>query len=134
MNKKTVGFVGLGDMGLAMAGNLIKAGFPLVGYDLREERLCLLEEVGGDRATDCTDVGGKSDSVFIMVLNGDQARQVVAGPGGLLETLKPGATIIVSATISPAEVREVEAAADAKGVHLIDTPVSGGLGGAEAGP
>ncbi len=133
MNEKTVGFVGLGDMGMAMAGNLIEAGFPLVGYDLREERLALLEEAGGDRATGCAEVGGKSDAVFVMVLNGEQANQVVSGPGGLLETLKPGATIIVSATISPAEVREVAAAADAKGVHLIDTPVSGGLGGAEAG-
>jgi len=133
MTQKTVGFVGLGDMGLGMAGNLIKNGFPVIGYDLRDERMAMLEEAGGQRTGGCAEIGGKADAVFVMVLNGAQAFQVVAGPGGLLETLKPGATIIVSATISPAEVCAVEAAADAKGVHLIDTPVSGGLGGAQGG-
>ena len=130
---KKVGFVGLGDMGLAMAGNLLKAGFPLVGFDLREERRQALEEAGGRAATSCREVAANAETVFVMVLNGRQVQNVIAGEEGLLEGLQPGATIIVSATITPAEMRAAAEAAVAKGMQVIDTPVSGGLAGASAG-
>ena len=67
MTQKTVGFVGLGDMGLGMAGNLIKNGFPVIGYDLRDERMAMLEEAGGQRTGGCAEIGGKADAVFVMV-------------------------------------------------------------------
>ncbi len=130
---KKVGFVGLGDMGLAMAQNILKAGFPLVGFDLRDARLQALEQAGGQRVGSCREVGTKADTVFVMVLNGRQVQQVIAGPDGLLDGLRPGATIIVSATITPLEMKAAAEAAQAKGMHVIDTPVSGGLAGASAG-
>jgi 3-hydroxyisobutyrate dehydrogenase-like beta-hydroxyacid dehydrogenase len=120
-------------MGLGMARNLIKGGFPLTGFDLRDDRLAELEEAGGTRAAGCREVGEASDSVFVMVLNGDQVKDVIFGEGGLAEGLKPGSTVIVSATIHPSEIKELVAPAAEKGLLLIDTPVSGGKSGAEDG-
>lgn len=130
---KRIGIVGLGDMGIGLSRNLLKAGFDLTGFDLREERRQLLTEAGGTAVHSLNEVGRNSDAVFIMVLNGQQALDVVAGPGGLKESMSAGATIIVSATIEPQEVRAVEVALDGSGIELIDTPVSGGKSGAENG-
>lgn len=130
---KRIGFIGLGDMGIAMAKNIVKSGFELTGFDLREERLQMLTEAGGSPAGSVAEVGENSDTVFVMVLNGKQVQDVVGGEGGLMTTMKPGSTIIISATIEPAEVRDVEQLIAGKGIALIDTPVSGGKSGAEAG-
>ena len=130
---RRVGIIGLGDMGMGMARNIIKGGFPLTGFDLRDACLAELEEAGGIRAGSCREVGESSDAVFVMVLNGDQVKEVVFGDGGLAEGMKPGSTVIVSATIHPSEVKELVAPAAEKGLHLIDTPVSGGKSGAEDG-
>ena len=127
---KRVGIIGLGDMGIAMAKNIVKSGFELTGFDLREERMQMLTAAGGCRAGSVAEVGENSDTVFVMVLNGKQVQDVV---GGLMETMKPGSTIAISATIEPAEVREVEQRISGTGIKLIDTPVSGGKSGAEAG-
>ncbi len=130
---KRVGIVGLGDMGMGMAKNLLEGGFSLTGFDLRESRRVDLEEAGGSRAESSRQVGEQSDVVFVMVLNGDQVKQVVLGADGLLEGMQPETTIIVSATINPAEVRELVEPVSAKGVRLIDSPVSGGKAGADGG-
>jgi len=130
---KRVGIVGLGDMGLGMARNLLEGGFPLTGFDLRHERRTELVKAGGTAAESCREVGEQSEVVFVMVLNGDQVKQVVLGPEGLLEGMQPGTTIIVSATINPAEVRELVDPVGEKGIHLIDSPVSGGKAGADGG-
>ena len=130
---KKVGFVGLGNMGIGMAKNLLKNGFELTGYDLREERLKELSRLGGKPVANCREVAENSEAVFVMVLNGKQVKEVVLGEQGLLEGLKPNSTIIVSATIHPWEVREIEPLVLDKGINLIDTPVSGGKPGAENG-
>jgi putative dehydrogenase len=130
---KRVGLIGLGDMGMGMARNILKHGYELTGYDLRSERLAQLTELGGKTAASCAAVAANSEAIFVMVLNGGQAREVVLGPGGLVEGLQRGAAVIVSSTIHPADVKALEAPLAAKGVHLIDTPVSGGRGGAEGG-
>lgn len=131
--QKRIGIIGLGDMGIGLSRNILKAGFPLTGFDLRDERLALLEQAGGTRGKSVGDVGQNSDSVFVMVLNGMQAHDVVAGENGLRDTMKAGDTILVSATIEPAEIRAVESALQGTGIELVDTPVSGGKSGAEAG-
>jgi 3-hydroxyisobutyrate dehydrogenase-like beta-hydroxyacid dehydrogenase len=120
-------------MGMGMARNIIKGGFPLTGFDLRDARLAELEQAGGTRAASCREVGEASDSVFVMVLNGDQVKEVIFGEDGLAEGLKPGSTVIVSATIHPSEIRELVAPAAEKGLLLVDTPVSGGKSGADDG-
>jgi putative dehydrogenase len=128
-----IGIVGLGDMGIGMAKNLIKNGFELTGYDVRPERLSKLMDLGGTPANNSREVGEKSDTVFVMVLNGKQVHDVILGDGGLLKGLKPGSTIIVSATINPSEVKALLEPISAKGINLIDSPVSGGKPGAENG-
>ena len=127
---KHVGIIGLGDMGIGLARNLIGSGFQLTGFDLRESRRTLLAEAGGTAADSIAQVGEAATSVFVMVLNGEQALAVVEE---LKTTLKPGSTIIVSATIEPAEVREVADRLEGTGIQLIDTPVSGGKSGADNG-
>lgn len=128
-----VGLIGLGDMGIGMAKNIIESGFELTGFDLRTERLDMLKELGGSVAANPREVGSKSDAVFIMVMNSQQVDAVVNGADGLLQSLQPGSTIIVTATIEPRDMRTVEEPILAKGVHLIDSPVSGGKPGADSG-
>lgn len=130
---KKVGFIGLGDMGMSMAKNLIKEGFDLTGFDLRESQQSELKEAGGQAAESIAALGQAVDVVFIMVMTGQQVDSIINGEGGLLESLAPGKTIILTATIEPAQARAVAKPVLEKGVHMIDSPVSGGKGGAEAG-
>ena len=126
---KTTAVVGLGNMGIGMAKNLLQAGFPVIGYDLRADRRDLLAEMGGKPAEGLADLAG-TDVVFIMVMSGAQALDVVNGLKGLLDE---GATIIVTVTIAPVEMRAVADALAGCKLNLIDSPVSGGKFGAEAG-
>ena len=126
---KTTAVVGLGNMGIGMAKNLLQAGFPVIGYDIRADRLDRLTEMGGTPARGMKDLAG-ADVVFVMVLNGKQALDVVRE---LMADLRDGATIIVTATIAPAEMRGVAEALAGSKLNLIDSPVSGGKFGAEAG-
>ena len=130
---KRVGVIGLGDMGSGLAKNLIANGFKTSGNDLSEERMEAFREMGGHAAASAAEVGAASDAVFVMVMNGDQAKEVILGETGLLATLPEGGAVILSATIKPREAREIGAAMEGSGRHLIDTPVSGGFPGAQGG-
>lgn len=130
---KKIGFVGLGDMGIGLTSNLLKNNFEVTGFDIREERIKELVEQGGKPAANCREVAENSDAVFVMVLNGQQVQNVILGKDGLLEGLKKGATIIVTATINPSEIIELVKPLSEKGINLIDTPVSGGKSGADNG-
>jgi L-threonate 2-dehydrogenase len=130
---KRIGLIGLGDMGMGLAKNILKRGYELTGYDVRQDRLTQFVQLGGKAASDCQEVGAQAEAVFVMVLNGDQVKEVTLGARGLLNTLKPGTTVLVSATIHPHEVRALEVPLAAQGINLIDTPVSGGKMGAENG-
>ena len=130
---RSVGVIGLGDMGIGIARSLVAAGFPTVGFDLRPERVDLLEALGGRPAASCAEVGARADAVFVMVLSGGQASDALLGTDGALEGMREESTVILTATILPAEVKALQAPLAARGVGLIDTPVSGGKAGAEAG-
>ena len=130
---KRVGFIGLGNMGLGMAKNIRKAGFELTAYDVSEQPLEEIAQSGARVAQSPREVGEHSDVVFIMVLNGPQVKSVVAGKDGLLKGLKPGSTIICTATIQRSEMIEVAKIVAEKEIHLIDSPVSGGQPGAAQG-
>jgi 3-hydroxyisobutyrate dehydrogenase-like beta-hydroxyacid dehydrogenase len=130
---KKVGIIGLGNMGLGMAQNILKAGFELTAYDVREQPLEEIARSGARVAHSPREVGELADVVFIMVLNGAQVKSVVAGENGLLQSLKPGATIICTATIQRSEIIEVAQMAAEKEIHVIDSPVSGGQPGAAQG-
>ena len=130
---KRIGIIGLGDMGIGMAKNIVERGYELTGYDLRDDRLRALAQLGGKPAASCLEVANASDAVFIMVLNGQQVKEVILGEDGLLAGFKPGTTIIVTATIHPSEIKELVKPVSAAGINLMDSPVSGGKSGADNG-
>jgi 3-hydroxyisobutyrate dehydrogenase/putative dehydrogenase len=130
---KEIGFVGLGDMGSGMAGNLLRAGFSVHGYDRAPARLEWLEREGGHPAENAAAVGERSEAAFVMVMNGDQARDATLGPVGLAQGMQRGGTILLSATIRPGEAEGIATDLQEHGIILIDTPVSGGKHGADAG-
>lgn len=125
------GVIGLGDMGSGLAKNLILNGFETWGLDLSEARMAAFRDMGGRAAADVAEVGRNADAVFVMVMNGDQAKSVILE--GLRRAMAPGGAVILSATIKPREAREIGAALEGSGLHLIDTPVSGGFPGAQGG-
>lgn len=127
---KKVGVIGLGNMGMGMAKNLIKSGFSVIGFDLDDKRLLKLKENGGSTATSTVQIGEETDAVFVMVMNGEQVKAVVAD---LATGLKDRGTIILTATITPEEAREAYSIADIEGVAMLDSPVSGGMDGAHNG-
>lgn len=100
---------------------------------MRPQRVELLEMAGGAPSADSAEVGARSDAVFVMVMNGAQARQALLGRQGAATRMLPGSTAVITATILPSEVRALERPLAERGIHLIDTPVSGGKAGAEAG-
>lgn len=125
-----IAVVGLGDMGSGLAKNLLAKGFQVAGFDVSAKRLKSFADMGGLPANSCKDLGD-SDVVFIMVMNGKQVQQVVDDlqQGGL----KPNSTIIVTATIHPHEIQAIYKTLSGTGIDMIDSPVSGGLKGAQNG-
>ena len=126
-----VGFVGLGAMGLPMAINLAKRQFRVAGFDLRAEALAALEAEGGTRAGSAADAAKDADALVLMVVNAQQAENVLFGAGAAA-ALPKGALVVLMATAAPAQVEAIAARLDAMGLSLIDAPVSGGTKGASA--
>ncbi|MTI42397.1 3-hydroxyisobutyrate dehydrogenase [Roseibium hamelinense] len=129
----SIGFIGLGNMGGPMAANLLKAGHAVTGFDLSEAALSKLESFGGKRASDVAELARDADVIVTMLPAGKHVRQIYMEPGGILETAKPGTVLIDSSTIDVDSARAVAVAAKDKAIHMVDAPVSGGVGGAEAG-
>ncbi|MEP4197087.1 MAG: NAD(P)-dependent oxidoreductase [Aliishimia sp.] len=128
-----VGVIGLGDMGSGLAKNLIANGHDVTGLDLSPDRMKALLKMGGVAATSVADVARNVEAVFVMVMNGDQAKSIILGKDGLLTNLARGSAIILTATIKPSEAREIAERLAGSGMHLIDSPVSGGFAGAQSG-
>src|SRR5262249_39123318 len=131
-NTRCVGFIGLGQMGFGMAANLLKAGHDVLAYDLAPDRLARFVARGGRAAGHPFEIGVACRSVMIMVVSGPQVDQVMSGTHGLLDTMSSG-TVIVCSTIALSELIPIADRARARGVTVIDCPVSGGERGAEAG-
>jgi 2-hydroxy-3-oxopropionate reductase len=127
-----VGFIGLGTMGRHMAKNLLKAGFPLTFYARRDEVAREFVDAGAKRAATPADVARAAEVIVTIVTADAQVREVVGGPGGLLEGVTAGKLVVDMSTIGPATVREIGATLATKGAKLLDAPVSGGPWGAEA--
>ncbi len=118
---QAIGFIGLGMMGGPMAANLAKAGFRVVGHDLRTEALEALETEGGARVGDLAELAS-CDAAVVMVNTDAQARGVI---GELIEGGGP-ARILCMSTILPSTIRELGERAQAAGIGVLDAPVSGG--------
>jgi 3-hydroxyisobutyrate dehydrogenase-like beta-hydroxyacid dehydrogenase len=119
-------------MGLGMARNLLAAGYDVLAYDVATAPLELFVAQGGRRASQVAQIGAECERVLLMVVNGAQVDNVVCGDQGLLQTMTSG-TIMVCSTIALSELQRVATQALARGVHVIDCPVSGGVEGAAEG-
>lgn len=129
---KRIGVVGLGDMGSGLAKNLIAGGFETSGFDLSGQRMAAFKDLGGIPAASVAEVGQNAEAVFVMVMNGDQAKAVIL-KDGLASTLAVGSCVILTATIRADEARDIGEGLKGTGIHLIDAPVSGGFPGAQGG-
>ena len=130
---QSVGFVGLGNMGAGMAANLLKAGFPLVVYDIRPEAMAPLVEKGARAARSLAELGAEVDLAVVMLLNYPQLQEAILGPGGLGSALKRGSTVVVGSTIAPHQAQALAASLAERGIDYIDAPVTGGKEGASSG-
>lgn len=128
-----VGVVGLGEMGLPMARNLVARGFEVTGYDVRPEACQALVASGGRAARSAGDAARDQDDVVVMVRTAAQAEQVVLGEDGVIAQARPGATLIVMSTVGVACMRRLWRAAGERDLGFLDAPVSGGRARAEAG-
>ena len=125
MSKK-IGFIGLGIMGKPMSKNLLKAGYDLTVCDLDAAAVSEIVALGAKSAAMPKDVAAQTDIIITMLPNSPQVKTVALGAGGLIEGARAGAIVIDMSSIAPLAAREVAQALAAKGVRMIDAPVSGG--------
>ncbi len=124
-----IGFIGLGIMGKPMAKNILKAGYDLTVNNRSQPAVAELVAAGAKHAENL-EIGATCDVVFTMLPNSPQVRSVVLGEGGLAQAMRPGSVLIDSSSINPLASKEIAAALSAKGVEMLDAPVSGGEPGA----
>ncbi|MEK6716399.1 MAG: NAD(P)-binding domain-containing protein, partial [candidate division NC10 bacterium] len=131
--KEKLGFVGTGIMGKPMVKNLLKAGYPVLCYDIVPEPLKELAAAGAVVASSNKEVAEKSDIVITMLPNSPHVEQAVLGKNGILEGARPGLLLLDMSTISPIVSQKVAAEVAKRGVKMLDAPVSGGEKGAIEG-
>ncbi|MDA0191703.1 MAG: NAD(P)-binding domain-containing protein, partial [Proteobacteria bacterium] len=127
-----VGFVGLGAMGRPMALHLLRGGHALAVWSRRPESAQPLVDAGAMRCPTPAALAQWAEVVFSIVTTGADVEQVVFGPQGLAEGFSPGAVFVDMSTIAPASARDIAARLAARGVDMLDAPVSGGEAGAIA--
>lgn len=130
MATRRIGFIGVGNIGQAMAGQLLTAGHALVVHDVRREAAADLLAAGAAWAESPAELAARSEVVATCLPGPTEMELVCLGPRGLLEGIQPGALYVDHTTNSPRLVRRVQAALAAKGVGMLDAPVSGGMEGA----
>lgn len=128
-----IGFIGLGNMGLPMALNLLKAGHQVTGFDLVKSQLDAFAVAGGIVAVDANATAKDADVLISMLPASHHVEGLYLGDKGLLANTNPQVLLIDCSTISPKVAQLVAAAAKVKGFVMIDAPVSGGTAGAQAG-
>ena len=127
---QTIGFIGLGIMGKPMSKNLLKAGYPLVVHSRSRGPVDEVVKAGGKAASTPKEVAAQCDVLITMLPNSPDVEQVALGKDGIIEGAKPGLLLVDMSTISPIVSKKVGAALAAKGVKMLDAPVSGGEKGA----
>lgn len=121
---------GLGSMGYGMAASCVSAGVETYGYDPRTEAVARFVKEDGGRAAPFEEIGPTLDAVVIVVLNAAQVERVL---DEVLPVLTPGAVLLACATVPPAFSRAMAQRTQARGVHYLDAPISGGAVKAASG-
>lgn len=133
VHNKKIGFIGLGNMGLPMAIRLAERNFQVHAYDIRPERAHGLDAYGIRWADSLEQLASDCSIIIIMVFNGAQVRRIVLDPGGILEHARPETLIIDMTSSDPTTARDISEPCAARGVRVMDAPVSGGVAGAKQG-
>ena len=128
-----IGFIGLGIMGRAQALNLIKAGYTVNVHARRVESMQPLKDAGASTFASPKDCAAQSDVIITMVADTPDVEQVIFADGGIIHGAKPGSVVVDMSTISPVATRSMAQRLAAKGVDMLDAPVSGGEVGAVNG-
>ena len=128
-----VTFIGLGNMGLPMAMNLLKSGYSVTGFDLAEDQVKILTDAGGKSTDDINQAIQTSDVVVTMLPSGKIVKSIYLGDKGIIKNAPENLLLIDSSTIDVETAREVSLEAINKNLRIVDAPVSGGVGGAQAG-
>ena len=121
-----IGFIGLGIMGKPMAKNLLKAGYKLAVFDINNEVVREVAAAGANEGKSAADVAAQSDLIITMLPNSPEVEQVVLGNDGVLATAQPGTILVDMSSIAPLVSRKLSDELNAKGIVMLDAPVSGG--------
>ena len=135
MNEQThsVAVIGLGSMGMGAARSCIRAGLRTYGIDISPDSLQALSEAGAAGVSrNCQDFAERLDSIVLLVVNAAQVKQVLF-ENELIDHLRPGTAVMVSATMAAQDAREIESRLADKDLLMIDAPVSGGAAKADQG-
>ncbi len=130
---QTVCVIGLGSMGLGIAGSLLRAGFAVTGCDVSPDAMARFAGIGGQVAADPAAAAKGADVVICVVVNAAQTEAALFGPDGAAAAMPPGGVILSCATMAPDAAHGFEGQAQAMGLHYIDGPISGGAVRAAAG-
>jgi 3-hydroxyisobutyrate dehydrogenase len=133
---KNVSFIGIGNMGSRMAAHLVRAGHVVTVFDIAAEKARRFAAEHQARATDrLADVASGADAVITMLPSGREVRDAVLEMqgGALAANLGPGSIVVDMSSAAPVGTRELGALLSARGIGLVDAPVSGGIVGAEKG-
>ena len=128
----SVGFIGVGNMGNPMAGNVLKTGFPMTVFDKNPGAMANLLQAGAQKAASAQEVVERSEIVMTCLPASPDVEALYLEPGGLVERARPGMILIDLSSVLPSTPRKIEPAAKARGVHFLEAPVSGGVSGARA--
>jgi 2-hydroxymethylglutarate dehydrogenase len=128
--KPVIGFIGLGAMGAPMAQNLLKAGYPLVVYDMREKAMEDLTQAGARKGSSIKDIAGQSSIVITMLPSSTEVEAVVLGKDGVIDNARSVKMVIDMSSSFPTSTKMVCERLNAKGIKMVDAPVSGGAKGA----
>ncbi|MDR0238899.1 MAG: 2-hydroxy-3-oxopropionate reductase [Deltaproteobacteria bacterium] len=121
-----IGFIGLGIMGKPMSKNLLKAGHEVVCFDLNKSGMDEVAAAGAKRAASVADVARECSFLITMLPNSPQVRQVALDQGGIADNAKPGTLLVDMSSIAPLAAREIHDGLKARGIRMLDAPVSGG--------
>lgn len=130
---KNLAWIGTGHMGLPMARNLLKAGYPVHVYNRTADKAAPLQEDGAVLHSTPGEAAAEAEVVFIMLTKGDAVAEVLNGEQGILAQTRPGTLIINMSTISPGEARELAQQTQQAGAVYVDAPVSGSVAPAQQG-
>ena len=133
MAKERIGFIGTGIMGKPMARNLLKAGYPVTVHNRTKTKAAQLISEGATWADSPAETAKNNDVVITCVTDTPDVRAVLLGEKGVIEAARPGLICIDMSTVSPAATKEMGEILEAKGLTLIDAPISGGEIGAIEG-